>query len=200
MNGGFVRFGLAPSLCITMMLASCAHASTVPVASAQAEADRYSATADDVEDYRLGVGDKLKMTTFNEPTLSGDFAVSAAGTISLPLIGAVPVLGKTPAEVAALVQTRLADGYLRDPKISVEVTTYRPFFILGEVKTPGQYPYASGLTVMNAIATAEGFTPRSNRKTVYIRRSGSTTEKAFPLAPELKVLPGDTIRLGERYF
>jgi polysaccharide export outer membrane protein len=153
-----------------------------------------------VEDYQLGAGDKLRVIVYNEPQLSGEFQVAANGALAVPLIGDVAAAGRTPSSIAAEVQTKLGDGYLRDPRVSVEVLTYRPYYILGEVKTPGQYPYSSGLTVMNAIATAEGFTARSGRKTVFIRRAGSTEEKAYPLTPELRVSPGDTIRLGERYF
>ena len=103
-------------------------------------------------------------------------------------------------QVADLVQMRLADGYLRQPKVAAEVIAYRPFFILGEVKAPGQYPYVSGLTALNAVATAQGFTPRAARSVIYIRRAGAAEEEAFKLTPELRVLPGDTLRLGERYF
>jgi polysaccharide biosynthesis/export protein len=162
--------------------------------------ERYQATTSDVENYQLGFGDKLRVTVFNEPTLSGEFAVSSDGTISMPLVGTVPAAGKDPAAIATAIQTKLAEGYLRDPKVSAEVIAYRPFFILGEVKAPGQYPYATGLTVLNAVATAQGFTPRANRGAAMIRRAGATEEMAYRLTPELRVLPGDTIRLGERFF
>lgn len=152
------------------------------------------------ETYPLGAGDKVRVTVFNEPTLSGEFSVSADGDLALPLIGNVKALGKTTKEVTTFLQTALANGYLRDPKISIEVVTYRPFFILGEVRAPGQYAYASGMTVINAIATAEGFTPRAKKKTVLIRRFGEAAEQEFLLTPDLRVWPGDTIRLTERYF
>lgn len=167
------------------------------LAGPQAEASRAVNLA---EDYQLGVGDRVRVIVYSEESLSGEFQVSAAGTLSLPLIGSVPATGKTPGDVAATIRTMLADGYLRDPKVSMEVITYRPFFILGEVKTPGQYPYANGLTVVNAIATAAGFTPRAEKKMVFIRRSGDAEEKPYKLTPDLRVYPGDTIRLGERFF
>ncbi|HEX7857275.1 MAG TPA: polysaccharide biosynthesis/export family protein [Sphingobium sp.] len=152
------------------------------------------------ENYQLGPGDKIKLTVFNEETLSGEFSVGSEGTISLPLIGEVVAKNKTPQSLATEVQSKLADGYLRDPKVSVEISAYRPFFILGEVKAPGQYPYASGMTVLNAIATAQGFTPRAAKKIAYVRRAGATQEVPMALTPDLRVMPGDTIRLGERYF
>lgn len=183
-------------LCIGLSLSACAAAPKNLVDSGE----RYSTASSGIEDYRLGAGDKVKMTVYNEPTLSGEFAVTSDGTLSLPLIGDLAVVGKQASEVAAQVQTLLSNGYLRDPKVSLEITTYRPFFILGEVKTPGQYPYASGMTALNAIAVAQGFTPRAERSVVYVRRAGSTTEEAYRLTPDLRVWPGDTIRLGERYF
>lgn len=195
---GVLRVKLRFLLCLLagIFLHACA-TSAAPVVET---GDRYMSQAATIEDYKLGAGDKIRMTVYNEPTLSGEFSVSADGALSLPLLGDVQAIGKSPAEVATLVQTRLADGYLREPKVSIEVTAYRPFFILGEVSAPGQYPYASGLTVLNAVATAQGFTPRASRKVVYIRRSGATTEETYRLTPDLIVRPGDTIRVGERYF
>lgn len=162
--------------------------------------ERYVAQDASVEDYRLGIGDKLRLIVFNEQSLSGEFQVSPDGKLSVPLIGPVDAIGKAPATLANEIQARFADGYLRDPKISIEVLTYRPYFILGEVKKPGQYPYASGMTVMNAIATAEGYTPRSDRNFVFLRRSGDDHEQRYRLTPDLRIRPGDTVRLGERFF
>lgn len=185
------------SLFLVLVLAGCAAASQ-PVVST---GERYAAVSDQEDDnYQLGAGDKIRVTVFNEETLSGEFSVGTEGAVSLPLIGDVAAKGKTPQQLATEVQSKLADGYLREPKVSIEVSSYRPFFILGEVKAPGQYPYASGMTVMNAIATAQGFTPRAAKKVVYIRRANTNTEVPMALTPTLRVLPGDTIRLGERYF
>ena len=190
---------LCLALCLPAALSACASssASSGPVISS---GDRYAASQDQAEDYALGAGDKLRVTVFNEPTLSGEFAVSPDGSMSVPLVGALPVAGKKVEQVAALIQARLGDGYLRDPKVSAEVTTYRPFFILGEVKSPGQYPYASGMTLLNAVATAQGFTPRANRSVARIRQAGAATESTYQVTPELRVRPGDTIRIGERFF
>lgn len=162
--------------------------------------DRYGPVSADVQEYRLGAGDKVKVNVFNEPTLSGEFSVSTDGVLPLPLIGNVQVGGKTAKEVSNAVQIALADGYLRDPKVSVEITSYRPFFVLGEVKSPGQFPYATSMTALNAIALAQGFSPRAQKSKVYIRRAGENQEEGYKLTPDLRVLPGDTIRVGERYF
>jgi polysaccharide export outer membrane protein len=189
-------YRLFQSFFLALLLAACSSAGSGPVISS---GDRYTPVIGN-EDYRLGSGDKIRVTVFNEETLSGDFTVSSEGTVSLPLIGDVAAKNKTPQQLAAEVQGKLADGYLRAPKVSIEVSTYRPFFILGEVKAPGQYPYASGMTALNAIATAQGFTPRADKKLVFIRREGASSEDAMKLTPDLRVLPGDTIRIGERFF
>lgn len=161
---------------------------------------RYDVVAADMDVYKLAAGDKLRVTVYDEPTLSGEFTVGSNGTISFPLIGDVIANDKTSNDVAQTIQARLANGYLRDPQVSAEVTGYRPFFILGEVNSPGQYPYAAGLTALNAVATAQGFTPRASTKVAYIRRAGGVEEQAYELTPDLRILPGDTIRIGERYF
>lgn len=178
-----------------MSLTACA-ASGAVISSGE----RYAVNDQLSETYPLGAGDKVRVTVFNEPTLSGEFSVSSDGQLSLPLVGDVPVGGKTTKDVAALFARLLSDGYLRDPKVSMEVATYRPFFILGEVARPGQYPYVSDMTVYSAVATASGFTPRAKKTKVFIRHRGEEAELEFELTPNLRVLPGDTIRVGERYF
>jgi len=193
-----MRILVGIAICLAPMAA--AGAANKAAASAAADPDRYGTASADAGDYRLGGADKIRITVFNEPTLSGEFAVGADGSLSLPLIGSVPAVGKTSSEIAALIQKDLADGYLREPRVAAEVTTYRPFFILGEVKAPGQYPYGNALTVYNAIATAQGFTPRADRKHIFIKKAGADGEKSYSLTPDLRVLPGDTLRIGERYF
>lgn len=179
------------------MLTACAEKGAGPVLST---GERYETSAGTLSEYRLDVGDRVKLNVFGEPTLSGEYSVGADGTISLPLIGEVPATAHTIDEIIAQARTRLSDGFLRDPKVSGEVSVFRPYFILGEVSTPGNYPYAVGLTAMNAIAAAKGFTPRANRDVVLIRRQGEATEVNYRLTPELRIYPGDTIRVGERYF
>ncbi len=179
-----------------LSLAACGKGGPPPISSGE----RYTAGTTSEDSYALGAGDKVRIIVYNEPQLSGDFSVSTDGDISLPLIGNVKVIGKTVDRASRDVQMRLADGYLRDPRVSMEVATYRPFFILGEVRSPGQFPYISGLTVMNAIATAQGYTPRAKKSTVLIRRFGEQYEQEYVLTPDLRVYPGDTIRLTERFF
>ena len=150
--------------------------------------------------YRLGSGDQVRIIVFGEEDLSGEFFVDGAGAVSLPLIGEVPAAGKTLQEFRAELEARLSDGYLTDPRVSAEVLNYRPFYILGEVEESGEYPYTDGLTVMNAVARAGGFTYRANTRVVYIQRADTDREIEVPLTATLRVMPGDTIRIAERFF
>lgn len=150
-------------------------------------------------EYRLGPGDQLRVTVFNEAELTGQFLVGSQGTIAYPLVGEVRAAGLTLAEFTQALQTALS-AFIRQPDVSVEVANYRPFFILGEVQRPGTYPYSANLTVLNAVATAGGFTYRANRGRVFIRRASESEERAYPLTIATPVLPGDTIRIGERLF
>lgn len=150
--------------------------------------------------YTLGSADKVKVTVFGEPELSGEYVVDGSGNISLPLIDSLQVEGLTVPEFQKLVEQTYSQGYLREPRISAEVLNFRPFYILGEVAKPGEYPYSNGLTVMNAVATAEGFTYRANKKFVMIKKANSTEEIRVELTPGLTIQPGDTIRIVERFF
>ncbi|WAP68719.1 polysaccharide biosynthesis/export family protein [Jiella pelagia] len=150
--------------------------------------------------YRLDSGDKLKVTVFGEAGLTSAYNVDKAGFLALPLVGEVPARGRTPDEVQQEITQRLADGYLNDPDVTVEVDQYRPFFIMGEVTTGGQYQYVPGMTIQNAVAVAGGYSPRAEQGSVDVtRKSGGqvTTERALPSDP---VLPGDTVYVRERWF
>jgi protein involved in polysaccharide export with SLBB domain len=151
-------------------------------------------------EYRLGTGDKLRIIVFGEEALTGEFFVSGGGKIAFPLIGDIDATGLTIPQLQAAIETKLADGYLNKPKVSAEVLNYRPFYILGEVMKPGEYPYTNGLTVMNAVATAQGFTYRADTKRVFIKRATGPGEHEYPLTTATPVEPGDTIRIGERFF
>jgi len=150
-------------------------------------------------EYQLGSGDELRITVFGEADLTGQFLVGSQGTIAYPLVGDVRAAGLTVGEFTQTLQQAL-QNFVRAPNVSVQVTNYRPFYILGEVTRPGTYPYSTDLTVLNAVATAGGFTYRANRGRVYIRRANETEERAYPLTIATPVLPGDTVRIGERLF
>ena len=150
--------------------------------------------------YRLGSGDKVRIQTFGENALTGEFNVSGGGTVSLPLVGDIRAQGLTTGELQIAIQNALKNGYLTDPQVSVEVLNYRPFYILGEVTKPGEYPFTNGLTVLNAVATANGFTYRADTHKVFIKRANETAEHELDLTTTTPVEPGDTIRVKERFF
>ncbi|MET4665249.1 protein involved in polysaccharide export with SLBB domain [Sphingomonas sp. PvP056] len=151
-------------------------------------------------DYPLGVADKVRIIVFDEPSLSGEFTVNANGALSLPLIGDVRAVGQTATEVAAVIRRHLMDGYVLQPRVSIDILTFRPFYILGEVNKPGEYPYSSGLTIDGAVATAQGYTYRADKRKVFIKHSGEAESAKARITPDLRVRPGDTIRVGERYL
>lgn len=153
-----------------------------------------------VPEYRLGAADKVRVNVFGEDALTGEFIVGGSGKVSLPLIGEVQAAGLTISQFQEEIAQALRQGYINEPRVSAEVLNYRPFYILGEVKKPGEYPYTNNLTVLNAVATAEGFSYRANTKVVYIKRADGVGEQAFPLTTATQVAPGDTIRIGERFF
>jgi polysaccharide biosynthesis/export protein len=150
--------------------------------------------------YQLASGDRLRVIVFGQDNLTNSFSVDGAGNIALPLIGLVHAQGLTTSELAGVVATRLRQGFLRDPSVSVEVEAYRPFFVLGEVTTAGQYPYVNGMTVQNAIAVAGGFTPRGAQDSVDLTRvvNGQPVTASVPLT--FAVRPSDTIQVRERFF
>jgi len=157
-----------------------------------------SETTREVTEYVLGSGDQLRVIVFGEDNLSGEFVIDSRGFISMPLIGEVEAGQKTIREFQRSVENKLLDGYLKD--VSAEMLNFRPYYILGEVTTSGEYPFSNGLTVLNAVATAGGFSYRANTKVVYIKRAGEQNEIQYPLTVSTAVQPGDTIRVAERLF
>lgn len=152
-------------------------------------------------EYKLGPGDKVHVNVYGEDALSGDFLVANNGGIALPLIGDVRAGGLTLASFQTAIQDKLTEtGMVRAPRVSADVIAYRPFYILGEVNKPGQYPFSIGLTVTKAVATAGGFTYRANNRQVFITREGSTSETPVSVTAATPIGPGDTVRIGERMF
>jgi polysaccharide biosynthesis/export protein len=150
--------------------------------------------------YRLDAGDRLRIVVYGQEGLTNTYLVDAGGSITMPLIGAVSARGKTPAELAAAVAARLRNGYIRQPSVAAEVEAYRPFFILGEVAAPGQYPFVPNMTVESAVAIAGGFSPRAKRDRVTVTHTDArgTVRLVVPTATLLN--PGDTVLIGERWF
>jgi polysaccharide biosynthesis/export protein len=150
--------------------------------------------------YLLASGDRVRVIVFGQDNLSNSFSVDAAGNISMPLIGLVKAHGLTTADLARVVEERLRNGFLREPRVSIEVEAYRPFFVLGEVTTAGQYPFISGMTAQNAVAVAGGFSPRGYQGAVDITRVINGRPFTFPAPLSFPVRPGDTISVRERFF
>ena len=169
----------------------------------QSTAERVRAELADptgLQEYRLGPGDRLSVVVFGQDDLSGELAVDGSGRISMPLIGQIQAQNKTVNELQETVTSLFAEDYLIDPRISIEVTNYRPFYIYGQVNKPGSYPYVSGMTVRQAIALAGGYTRHASEEPVSITRS--TPEELLDIEANLKtvVLPGDTIEVFRRLF
>lgn len=150
--------------------------------------------------YLLDSGDRLRVVVFGQDGLSNSYFVDAAGNITMPLIGAVAARGTSTAELARSIGARLRNGFIREPHVAIEVESYRPFFILGEVTFPGQYPYVPNMTVETAVAIAGGFTPRAHRREAKLARSQDGQAYRMAVPPTYPVRPGDTITIDERWF
>jgi polysaccharide biosynthesis/export protein len=150
--------------------------------------------------YQLASGDRLRVIVFGQDTLSNSYSVDGAGNISMPLIGSVKAYGLTTAELERSIAAKLQNGFLREPQVAVEVDAFRPFFVLGEVQTAGQYPFINGMTVQNAIAVAGGFSPRGSQSGADVTRlvNGRSVTGWVPLT--FPVRPGDTVTVRERFF
>lgn len=150
--------------------------------------------------YRLGAGDRVRVTVFEQEGLTNSYSVDQSGYISFPLVGAIPARGHTAQQMEKEIADKLRQGYLRDPDVSVEIDRYRPIFVMGEVGAAGQYSYVPGLTVQKAIAIAGGFTPRANQESVDITRDINGKVITGRVVTSDPLLPGDTVYVRERLF
>jgi polysaccharide export outer membrane protein len=179
------------------------YTSSVPVTSVAYSRPRvaYAAPARGYDaDYRLDAGDKLRVVVYGQEGLTTTYAVSASGSITMPLIGTVPARGLTPSQLAGSIAARLRNGYIREPSVAAEIESYRPFFILGEVAAPGQYPYVPNMTAESAVAIAGGFSPRARRDHVTITHTTAAGTMRVVVSPATPIKPGDTIVVDERWF
>jgi len=150
--------------------------------------------------YTLGPGDKVRVTIFGEQDLSGEYQLDGNGNIRLPLIGMTRAIGYTAGGLEAAIRAALVPNYLRNPRINVEITGYRPIYVVGAVQKPGQYSYVNDMTLLNAVALAGGFTPQAKNSVVYLRHEGATEERAVPTNMPLLIRPGDTVRVETTVF
>lgn len=177
------------------LAAACASSDLPLISAAQANSELTSG-------YRIDAGEKLKVTVFDEETLTGEYDVGFGGVLSLPLLEPIVVKDKDTTEVARLIEARLADGgYVLDPRVSIEIVDHRSFFILGEVTTPGEYAHNGELTLEQAVAKAGGFTPRADKHKVILKRQTWEAGRLIDLDKmALQVAPGDTITIRESFF
>lgn len=199
-------------LCVASLLLSSGHIASAqgaaPVAQAPASTMPASTTSAPVAGeqkgsnaYRLGSGDKVRLTVYNEDTLSGEYEVDGSGNLSIQLVGAIPAAGRTVPEVIAMVTAALkGGGYMLNPSVAMEVLNYRPFYVIGEVKNPGKYAYVSDMTMLNAVALAGGYTYRANKDRVMVIRVSDPERKERPTGPSDLVMPGDILRIPGRFF
>jgi polysaccharide export outer membrane protein len=197
-----IRLRLLGTLLLSLgVLAACGSDAPPPdIAAAQQIPPKPDAAADVVAGYRLGPGDRIKVTVFRHEDLSGEFELDGQGDFSLPLVGEITAGGKVVRELESDIETAFKDGgYLVSPQVGLEVLNYRPFYILGEVNQPGSYPYVNGMTIINAVALAGGYTYRASQGGISVQRGGSNGSKVSA-GPTTQVLPGDIISVPERFF
>ena len=174
-------------------------AAPLPQGDRQGDRYAYSRQSNGFE-YTLGPGDKLKLTVFGETDLSGDFTVDGAGFVRLPLVGEVRAAGYTSQQLEGAIAAALSPAYLKTPRLAVEVAAYRPFYIIGAVNRPGQYPYVDHMNALNAVALAGGFTPSAVESVVFIRREGTNEEIEVPADRTTDIRPGDVVKVHTTLF
>jgi polysaccharide export outer membrane protein len=150
--------------------------------------------------YVLGPNVRVRVKVYGEPDIAGEYEIDGSGSVSIPLAGRIKASGLTTRQLERAIASALSKGIVRDPRVNVDIALYRPYYIMGEVKKSGEYPYKSGLTVLDAVASAGGYTYRANESKVVLRRAGSTVEEIYPLDAPVLVFPGDNIRIPERWF
>jgi protein involved in polysaccharide export with SLBB domain len=190
MNRAIVR---SAALVVALLISGC-------TANSLSEAEQQSLAAAATASPRLQAGDRIRVTVYGEDKLSGDYQIDQSGQISLPLAGTVEAVGLTQAELEQALAKKFRSEYLRNPKVTVTIATLQPFYLMGEVEKPGEYQYRSGLNVLTALAIAGGPTYRASRNTVQIQRRGETSMRNYPISSSVPILPGDVIRVPERYF
>ena len=184
---------------LSLLIPSACAASSSPQAASATPAATSVPTDNE---YTLAPGDKVRVIVFGEETLTGEYVITSGGNLSFPLVGNMKVTDKTVEQVQVALAAALADGYVNNPRVNIQVISFRPFYILGEVNRPGEYPVSTGLTLQQAVASAGGYTYRANLKRAYLKRANDTTEQLLNVKTSGPVIirAGDTIRIGERHF
>lgn len=206
MRLGFAKSSfLAPLMVMALALAGCS-APSRPASPNQAAAVQSinpaagTAGPGDISAYRLGPGDKVKVTVFGQEKESGTFDIDGSGNMAYPLLGNVPAQGLTPSELQERLRAELDRRFIVNPRVTIEVQNYRPFYIYGEVQKSGSYPFVAGLTVRRAVAIAGGYTRRARYAPVQVVRESTEGAREITLELDMPVLPGDTIQVLQRLF
>jgi polysaccharide export outer membrane protein len=171
-----------------------------PIPTVSARAGIPALPVNPFDRYTLDAGDRVRVTVFGQDNLSRVYNVDSGGYVSMPLVGGLRARDLTTFQLESAIASRLRAGYVKDPKVTVEIETYRPFFILGEVKRAGQFPYVNGLTVEAAVAIAEGYTERASLRKMRLTRRFGGVQSTVMVPPDYPVMPGDTIYVIERFF
>lgn len=194
-----MRIIVTPIRAVILVMALFA-STAVPPAQAQTPTQTPSPARTEAEAYRLGSGDEIRVTVFGHKDLSGDFTVDGSGLVALPLVGNIRAGGLVVRDFERNIIRALKPDYLKNPRVSAEVLNYRPFYIIGEVKKPGSYPFVNGMSVVNAVALAGGYTYRARENRLLIIRATDTSRTKQPADHDTAVLPGDVIEVPERFF
>lgn len=195
------RVGGSPRLVLLglgtcLLVAACGGDGVKPVT----ETERRALEAEAAAPPKLQAGEKIHVTVYNEPSLSGDYQIDPSGFVSLPLAGTIKAAGSTQHELELQLEQEFSTGYLKNPKITVGVSEFRPFYIVGEVEKPGAYPYTGGLNVLSAIAIAGGTTYRADQSKIQIQHSRDHEMHEYDLSTPIPILPGDIIKVPRRYI
>jgi protein involved in polysaccharide export with SLBB domain len=197
MNALIVKcFVVSAALVVALQISGCAGTDLGPASVEEQQAMSVAAT----EAPRLQRGEKIRVTVFGEDKLSGEYDIDPGGFLSMPLAGTVQAAGLTKTELEQALTKKFRSQYLKSPKVTVEIAAFRPFYVMGEVAKPGEYPFKSGLNVLSAIAIAGGPTYRAARNSILIQHPDETGFKEYPLSASIPIRPGDLVRVPERYF
>lgn len=188
--------------CAALMLLLVPSASGCASASTQSAGPVIDTAANPSIEYTLAPGDRIRVIVFGEETLTGEYVITSGGNLSFPLVGNLRATDKTVEQLQTALAASLAEGYLNNPRVNIQVISFRPFYVLGEVNRPGEYPVSTGLTLQQAVASAGGYTYRANTRRVYLKRANETEERLLDLRDPAPIIvrAGDTIRIRERHF
>jgi len=190
------RFAVPALLGVALFVSGCGASNVKPVTQAERQALEAEASGPP----KLQAGEKIHVTVYNEPSLSGDYQIDPSGFVSLPLAGTIKAAGLSQHDLEQELEAKFSTGYLKNPKITVGVAEFRPFYIVGEVDKPGAYPYTGGLNVLSAIAIAGGTTYRADQSRIEIQHPGETEMHEYDMTQPIPILPGDIIKVPRRYI